>query len=397
MSNENIERLIDKFLELEQSEKNRIRKTKWKRLPSSGRDQWRATPKLDKSWKDGEIPIVIDMQNSIWSRYLNFSLREFYTDPRVFLENYLRIMTERFQLFDDDVYLSKIINIWGGAAYEGSLFGMKCTLSDNADPWLDYTPLICCEDDIDRMPMPEFEKSGMGVDMIRIYEGVKDILGDRFEVCFPEWLRGPFGIAVYLRGFDDFLTDLLAEPEFAQKMLRFATDSYHHWNAQLHRYLGRKPSPVNLYNDEVNCPTISPEVYRNIVQPYDREIGNRNGGLLYWHSCGDVTLLLDDIGALPNIEMMHVGPWTSVDKAAEIFGKKSSLEICVNPQKDIFDVDIDAMIRKINSIITTCRTRDVDGFYIRAGGLGIFGDLDTTLNKIKVWNDAAKHAITQYM
>ena len=392
MLNEQIKRLIDNFLELEQSEKNQLRKAKWQRLPPTGRDQWRATPKTDGSWREGNIPLVIDLQNSIWAKLLDFSLKDYYTHPEVFLEYYLRIMIERFKMFDDDVFLSKTISIWGGAAYEGSMFGMKYEMFDAQDPWLDHTILINGSDDLERISFPDFHASGLMPDMLRVYEGVSEMLGEEFDVFFPEWIRAPFGICVYLRGFENFLVDIMLDPDFARRILRFVTDARIDWYNNLAKYLGRKPGLANLFNDEVNCPSLSPDGYRELVLPFEKKLCDYHGGLLYWHSCGDVTPFLEDIRRLPVMEMMHVGPWTSVDHAAKVFGDAAPLEICINPQKDIFEADASAMALKIRSILEDCSRNDINGFYIRASGLGITRNMDFTLKKIKEWNHIIRNS-----
>ena len=395
MKNEQIRFLVDKFLELEQSEKNQLRKAKWLRLPPTGRDQWRATPRSDGSWREGNIPLVIDLQNTIWTRLLGFSLKDYYTRPEVFLEYYLRMMIDRFEMLDDDVFLSKSISIWGSAAYEGSMFGVNYGLFDEQDPWLDHTSLINGPEDLDRLKFPDFRTSGLMPHMLNVYEGVQEMVGDELDVFFPEWIRAPFGLCVYLRGFENFLVDLMLEPEFAHRLLRFVTDARKSWYDDLAKYLGRSPGPANLFNDEVNCPSLSPDSYREFILPYEKEISEHQKGILYWHSCGNVTPLLDNIRLLPDMEMLHVGPWTSVDRAAQIFGNTAPLEICINPQKDVFDANASEMAQKMLSILNDCGRNDVKGFYIRASGFGVIKNLDFTLDKIKEWNHVVRTIITQ--
>lgn len=392
MKNDKIKLLIDEFLELEQSEKNRLRREKWYRLPATGRDQWRATPLSDGSWRNGNIPVVIDLQNSIWAKLLGFSLRDYYTDPEVFLENYLRIMIERFKMFDDDVFLSKTISIWGSTVYESSMFGMKYHMSDDNDPWLDHTVLINEPEDLKKIDMPDFYTSGLMPEMIRMYESVSEMAGEEFEVFFPQWIRSPFGICIYLRGFENFLVDMVLDPDFASSLLRFVTDARKAWYDGRAKYLNSKGEPADLFNDEVNCPSLSPDNYRELILPFERELCEYHGGLLYWHSCGDVTPLLEDISSLPTMEMMHVGPWTSVDKAAQIFGEMAPLEICINPQKDVFDANQKEMFDKINSILNSCSKHNINGFYIRASGFGIINSIDFTLGKINEWNKTVRNA-----
>ena len=104
---DNIKRLMEDFRTLEASEENQRRRAKWECIPYTARDQWRGLPKTDGSCWDGVIPISTDLNNTFWSHFLDFSLVDYYKDPEIFLENYLKICINRFKMFDDDVFLEK--------------------------------------------------------------------------------------------------------------------------------------------------------------------------------------------------------------------------------------------------------------------------------------------------
>jgi len=75
-------------------------------------------------------------------------------------------------------------------------------------------------------------------------------------------------------------------------------------------------------------------MYKELVLPYEKELCEFHGGISYWHSCGDITLLLELIREIPEIELLHVGPWTSLEAAARIF-KNTPLEKCLHPVRDV--------------------------------------------------------------
>jgi pentose-5-phosphate-3-epimerase len=94
------------------------------------------------------------------------------------------------------------------------------------------------------------------------------------------------------------------------------------------------------------------------------------------------------VAAIPNLRMMHVGPWSSVEKAADVFGKADiALDICVNPTKDVYDRAPDEMRAKLQAIKAAC-----DGkvrYAVRADGFQIANTIERDLEKIRQWNDAA--------
>lgn len=397
MDRDNIKRLMEEIRELEQSDKNRIKKENWAELPLTARDQWRGVPRMDGSWKDGVVPIAVDMQNSFWAQKFGFSLKDYYLDPLTFIEYFLRITLDRFRIFDDDIFITRRIPIWMGCGYEGSMFGMKVHYFDDKDPWLDHRIIINEPVDLERMEAPDFNKSGLMPEAIKMFEVVRNIVDDDFEVFFPEWIRSPFGVAVYVRGFENFLIDMVINDDFAVRLLKYITDCRKKWYDNLASYLNEPVKKGNLFNDEVNCPTLSPELYRNYILPFEKDLCSYHGGLLYWHSCGNVSDMLIDIASIPQIDMLHVGPWTSIEKAAQIFGLRAPLEICLNPQKDIIEASEEDMQAKVFNIMDKCFRFDIKGFTLRCSGLSVLESTEFTENKARSWNSSARRAVEKFV
>ena len=68
MKKDTINRLMEEYRRLADSEENRRRRSMWKGLDRCSREQWRATPKSDRSWKDGKVPVTADIQTLTWSK-----------------------------------------------------------------------------------------------------------------------------------------------------------------------------------------------------------------------------------------------------------------------------------------------------------------------------------------
>ena len=105
----------------------------------------------------------------------------------------------------------------------------------------------------------------------------------------------------FLRGFDRWLSDLAANPEFAHALLRKVTDVM---VAGLARYLDEVGTYIDLitFADDLGtqrAPLISPRMYRQMIKPYQAEIiaaiKARSKAKVFFHSCGNVYPLIGDL------------------------------------------------------------------------------------------------------
>ena len=383
-------RLKDEYLLLANSEENSRRRRMWQGLARSGRDQYRPTPKSDRSWKDGEIPITVDLQNPVWSLLFGFDMEKYYFDAQEYFENYLRIMIYRFKNFQDDTFLTMDIPMWGTCVMEGSLFNIPFHVFKDKDPWLDPEPILKDEEDLKRMPEIDFRTSGAMPVLINMYEELCGLGGDEFDVLFPEWIRGPFGVGVYIRGYEDLLVDMLANEDFYHAYMRLIVDARKKWFSGLEKYLGRSAGKANMFNDEVSGQLISSAMYRDKVLPFEQDLCDFHGGLLYWHSCADVSSLTDEIAKLEDIELFNVGAWTSAYRAGISFRDKTPLEICMHPQIDIHEGTEQIMKERVRSILDECYRADVAGMGLKVSALNVQNSLEELLNRVNLWIKAAR-------
>jgi len=181
--------------------------------------------------------------------------------------------------------------------------------------------------------------------------------------------------------------DMLEDPKFVHTLMRFITDSEKEWAKERSKFLHSPIEKTFLFNDEVGLPLITPEMYEEFVLPYEIELANFYGGILYWHSCGDTS---------PGLRMFHVGPRTNVLRAAVAFGPDASLDVDLDPFRDVLEADEKKMKSKIKKIIDICTERDVS-FCIRADGFQPVHTLKEDLCKIKLWIDLTQSLTTQYI
>lgn len=391
-----VKRLIGEYLELERSEENARRRAKWAGLPRTARDQFRPVPMMDGSWKRGNVPVVVDFQNPWWASFLGFDLKEHYTEPASYLENHLRICIERFRLVHDDYFLEPYVPVWLGSGFEASLFGIRTLYSADSDPWMEQRELVHSRDDIERLRFPDIRASGLMPLAWRMHGEISEMVGGALEVGFPEWNRGPVGVAMQLRGFASFLTDAMLEPDAARLLLGKVVQAKKAWCDKVFAELGRPVGKGNLFNDEVNVPSFSPRLYRELVLPFEQELCRYHGGLFYWHSCGDCSVLLPGVVDVGPVDMIHVGPWTDAARAASAFGRKAPLEVCMNPQADVLTASAEQMAGRLEGVLRGCEREGALGLTLRANALNSMGTDKYTLQKALEWLKTARETTERF-
>jgi uroporphyrinogen-III decarboxylase len=377
---DSIKSLMDKVREISEEKANKKRIERWQPSPETARDHWRGKPQWRASIDSA--PITVEPEMAMWGEIMGFALDEFYQNPLVYLEYQLRMMIWRYENFDDHTCIEKNVPIWLGTTFESSLFGSKTIYDKSESPWLDREFVIGNESDFYKIQKPDFNKTGLMPLSHKYYEVLKETLDDDFNVTFPEWGRSPFAVATHIRGFENVLIDLVSNPDFAKELIRFITDVRIEWTKERAHFLGMGVEKGNIYNDEVNTPTLSPQLYEEFALPYEIELSKFHGGILYWHSCGNTTALMTSIAKIPDLEMFHVGPWTDLKTAMDTFKGELPLEICIHPLKYVQNADENAMRSNLQEINEICGDSP---YTIRAEGLQKFTTVNEDVKHIKDW------------
>lgn len=378
-------RLMDAYQKIVASPKNEQRKRFWKDPREWNRDMWRGVPA--PRTKDSPVPITIALDNSLWSHVLGYSLLDYYSDPECFLKQQLRKAIFSFENFDDDTVYTNEFYIWFGVITELSVLGVPIEWFPNKEGWI-RNRIIADESDLDRMTRPDFRRSGLMPKIHQYFETLSEYAGDRFKVMFPEWVRGPFCLSMHMRGASEILVDCMIDQDFVDKLLRFVTDSKKLWDKERAEFLGSGLKSCNLYNDEIDCPSISPAIYKDIIFPYEKELADEYGSVKYWHSCGNTTIFQEQINKLTNLQLYHCGPWTDFGHAVEVMDESVGIDICVNPQKDV----LEATEGQMRARLETIKSQGKDAAYsVRADAFMVNGAYDVSLiRKIQTWNKIAR-------
>lgn len=93
--------------------------------------------------------------------------------------------------------------------------------------------------------------------------------------------------------------------------------------------------------------------------------------------------------------MMHLGPWSDIQKAVEVFAQKDIvIEICLSSTADVYDASEGQVRQKLEHIKNIC-----DGkikYSVRADGLAILNSIEEDLAKINLWSKVASEIFPGY-
>ncbi len=186
---------------------------------------------------------------------------------------------------------SDYVNSWGSGAKEvrpGEWFPM-------VEPLAEATTT----EEIERHPWPDMDDPSrvahVGAEAARLAaEG-------RYAILATPWLLFPLERAFAMQGMDKFLMNMALHPDFAEALLRKIADVckrlMHHFLAAL----GGNVDIIKIGDDlgTQHSLLMSPEMYRRVLKPihadYIEFIRQRTDARVFFHSCGDVYPLLDDL------------------------------------------------------------------------------------------------------
>lgn len=116
-----------------------------------------------------------------------------------------------------------------------------------------------------------------------------------------------------------------------------------------------------------------------------------HGGIDYWHSCGRIDPVLKDIMEIPSLKMVHISPWTDIEKAVSVANHDIILEIVLNPLDDVEKATSQEMKEKLRRIKDCCQGLH---YTVRADAFQIVSTLENDLKQIKQWIEIAREELS---
>jgi len=379
---EKIKACEERIRELSISEENKRRASMWK-----DDDTWPPKPK-----SEDVIPFTFDIERIGLAKILGYSLRKFYADP---IEYVLRTMEAAIYIFEeyrDCTPIGPSVSYWAGVGFEFDLFGMP-TLYTEEDTWIGREPLLKERTPVAELEMPDFYESTAMKETFCFCEKMRDVMSDDFEMGFPQWDRSAWGMAWQLRGIDNLIFDYVEDPEWVKDFLDFLNAARFQWSDARAHMLGIKHQKINLFNDEVGTPVVSPGFYEDVILKTEKDVSDHFGGINYWHSCGNTTMFIPFIDRVPGVELIHVSPWTDRKTAAESYSPGKALQIVMHPVSEVVCPESEDTQRQVLSEIKQLfKERPIT---VRADGFEIMYSVERDTEKMKDWVKTANEVLIE--
>ena len=311
------------------------------------------------------VRLKFGIGRSVYAKAFGFKTMEYFNDPEKCLTVQLRWKLFNFHIMRDDTEFTPDVGQDLSTAYEPSLFGLDSLIEEGKEPTYGR-PIIHEPEDLKKLQIPDFHTSGLMPRTHATYKAIKELCGDRLHVFFPGWSRGPWSIATILRGFNELFLDCVDDPDFVKELMQFIVDSRLSWDKQRLDFLGIAPQDTeyrwmycvyrrnwnsDLFEDEVDSSLFSPEMNRELVIPFQKQMSDFYGGAGYYHSCGNLTPFLKDIAGLNIKYIQHISGWTDFRTAAEIMPPKVVLQCSLNATDDVLIASESHMRDRLQSFI----------------------------------------------
>ena len=241
-----------------------------------------------KMMSDGKRPPVIPFVPTIFehsAKVIGKTPSEIAVDEDLLVESQLAC----YELYKHDL-ISIGVDIYN-VEYEA--MGAKVTFPENEElPSISET-MVSSPEDIEKLRVPEPEKDGRMPMFLNAVERVSEKVGS--EVIVNGTVVGPFTLASIMRGFENFIMDLVMEPEFAFRLMEFANKvSMSFAESFIKRGVG-----LSINESWIAPPLLSPAFYSDYVVEYERKLiqyikglGQENVALI---SGGNTTDIVGDM------------------------------------------------------------------------------------------------------
>ena len=384
-----ITRLVGEYIGHVDSAENRRRLSLWESGDCGirGETQWHGVPA--SSVESGlPMPVTAECLEKMWEKVLGMDIRRFYTDPDYFLEYFLRYKILKFTRFPDDTPLTPDIPVCFGVTHEAGMLGQKVLFMPGEEPQFSKDPIV---DEGSVLPKSiDFSRNEYLGMAIKYYERVKALAGSELRVIFPHWYRGPQGVALYIRGFENFSVDMYVNEAFAHRVLRYVTDAAKQFAAWRAEYTKESIARCDLFNDDI--PLMSPDSYEKFFLPYEQELSDFHGGVWYWHSCGDITKHVPAIQRLRGVALLDFGV-TMETKADGLsgLGEKGlrqgprAVEFRVMAKRHIQEASEQDQKDYVRGILAACRQDGIQRYVIRSSGMSILLGGEADLQRLARW------------
>ncbi|NLY19518.1 MAG: hypothetical protein GX045_11470 [Clostridiaceae bacterium] len=224
----------------------------------------------------GKIPPRIPFAPTIYehaAKIINVTPSQMARDPDLIVAGQLTA----YRLYRHDI-VSVGVDIYN---VEAEALGCRVIFPlDEVLPYIDGV-LLSEDTDLNELKIPDPHKDGRMPVFLEACRKIHEKIGD--EVPVNGTIVGPFTLAAILRGFEDFLMDLMFEPDSARRLLKFTKQiGLTYAKAFIDCGVG-----VAVNESWIAPPLLSPDLFSSIVLPFEtglikeiKQLGLKNVALI---------------------------------------------------------------------------------------------------------------------
>jgi uroporphyrinogen decarboxylase len=270
------------------------------------------------------VPAVIWGVALWYTKKLGIKARDYYQSLELKLEVQIKLQEQ----FPDALMLPGIWPDFGVAA-EASAFGCPIVWDENQAP--SARPAITDIRQVLKFKNIDMKTSGLLPDVLKTHEYFLDKIPKHFIDDYgyldgSVFLLGPLETAALIRGYVDFLLDLLDQPVLVHSLLRIITDKQIEWLQYLETRIGKLK---RLFLADHFPTQISPEHFEEFFLPYIKKIFEAFPyAITLWHNEGEVSHIIDRVPEL-KCNIFHFG--TDAAETKKVLGGKVCLMGNIDP------------------------------------------------------------------
>lgn len=166
-----------------------------------------------------------------------------------------------FELYRPDI-VSVGLDVYN---VEAEAIGCRVVYPDDGLPYVSG-PLVQSHGSLAALRRPDPEKAERMPHMLAAASKLMQLIGK--DVPVNAAMTGPFTLAAILRGFEDFLCDLVFDPGFATALLDFSFDCLLSYGVAY----AKCGAGIALNESWAAPPLLSPRLFRSVVMPYERRL-----------------------------------------------------------------------------------------------------------------------------
>jgi hypothetical protein len=305
------------------------------------------------------------------------------------IENFFRRHLFWYTLDDDSVFepwvtiqAKRVCNGWGVA-------GQKHFGDEPGGSWkVDYPIRDLSDIEKLRTPWHEIDEAGTADEFGRLSDAIGDVIAINVDrgPAYREWTGDISTDLSYLRGIENFMMDMLDNPEWLHRLVKFMSDGILKTQEEAEAagdwVLCAHQNQAMPYAEELEDPAanvngvqrsrlwvhmaaqeltaVSPAMHDEFMLQYQLPI-LKPFGLVAYGCCEDLTDKIDMLRQIPNLRRIAVSPFSNVARCAEQIGRDYVLSYRPSPADMVsYGFDRDRIRSILKRDLEACANSHVD-------------------------------------